>query len=126
MARAPEDDEGEGEEGGGDEGDGEGPREPVTSVPLTARHVRGYLGKTAQALEKLRMLAPTRSHLEHIAEDFLEMAEAYYDDGEHFFAEGDLVNAFACVNYAHGWLDAGARLGLWDVEEDDQLFTLAG
>ena len=127
MAQAPDDEEtGEGEEGPEDGGDGEVPREPVTSVPLTARHVRGYLGKTAQALEKLRLLAPTRSHLEHIAEDFLEMAEAYYDDGEHFFAQGDLVNAFACVNYAHGWLDAGARLGLWDVEEDDQLFTLAG
>jgi hypothetical protein len=127
VARARDDEEGTDEgEDGEDGGGGKGPREPVTSVPLTARHVRGYLGKTAQALEKLRMLAPTRSHLEHIAEDFLEMAEAYYDDGEHFFAEGDLVNAFACVNYAHGWLDAGARLGLWDVEEDDQLFTLAG
>jgi hypothetical protein len=117
------------DEDGGDDGEEaeEGQQsEPVTAVQLTAKHVRGYLEKTAEALEKLRLLAPTRSHLEHIAEDFLQMAEAYYDDGEHFFAQGDLVNAFACVNYAHGWLDAGARLGLWDVEEDDQLFTLAG
>ncbi len=53
------------------------------------------------------------------------MAEAYHSDGWHFFKEGDLVSAFACVSYAHGWLDAGARLGLWDVDEDDQLFTLA-
>jgi hypothetical protein len=117
--------DGDGEEGG-DEAEEGLESEPVSAVQLTAKHVRGYLGKTAEALEKLRLLAPTRSHLEHIAEDFLQMAEAYYDDGEHFFAQGDLVNAFACVNYAHGWLDAGARLGLWDVEEDDQLFTLAG
>ncbi len=115
-----------GEEGDVGEGDGGPARGPVPSVPLSARHVRAYLEKTAAALEKLRLSAPARSHLEHIAEDFLEMAEAYYEDGDHFFAEGDLVNAFACVNYAHGWLDAGARLGLWDVEEDDQLFTLAG
>jgi len=120
-------DEEEGGEGDGvEEAEGGPDRGPVTSVPLSARHVRAYLEKTAAALEKLRLAAPARSHLEHIAEDFLEMAEAYYEDGDHFFAEGDLVNAFACVNYAHGWLDAGARLGLWDVEEDDQLFTLAG
>jgi hypothetical protein len=53
------------------------------------------------------------------------MAEAYFKDANHFFAEGDLVNAFACVNYAHGWLDAGARLGLFDVGRDDVLFTLS-
>jgi hypothetical protein len=124
---------GDGPDGGGgggggdvDEGPDGGGREPVTAVPLSARHVRGYLEKTASALEKLRVVAPPRSHLETLAEDFLDMAEAYYEDGEHFYAEGDLVSAFACVNYAHGWLDAGARLGLWDVEEDDQLFTLAG
>jgi hypothetical protein len=70
--------------------------------------------------------AATSTRARTLAEDFLDMAEAYYEDGEHFYAEGDLVSAFACVNYAHGWLDAGARLGLWDVEEDDQLFTLAG
>jgi hypothetical protein len=53
------------------------------------------------------------------------MAEAYFKDANHFFAEGDFVNAFACVNYAHGWLDAGARLGLFDVGRDDVLFTLS-
>lgn len=52
------------------------------------------------------------------------MAQAYYDDAVHFLEKGDLANAFACVNYAHGWLDAGARLGLFDVGEDDRLFTL--
>jgi hypothetical protein len=53
------------------------------------------------------------------------MARAYFADANHFFAEGDYVNAFACVNYAHGWLDAGARLGLFDVGRDDALFTLS-
>jgi hypothetical protein len=52
------------------------------------------------------------------------MATCYYDDAKDFRAKGDHVNAFACVNYAHGWLDAGARLGLWDVGQDDLLFTL--
>ena len=52
------------------------------------------------------------------------MAKAYFEDARHFFDEGDFVNSFACVNYAHGWLDAGARLGLFDVGGDDELFTL--
>ncbi len=97
----------------------------VKSQPLDAEHVLDYLNRTGEALEKLRVTAPPRSHLEEVASDFLEMAEAYHTDGWHFFKEGDLVSAFACVSYAHGWLDAGARLGLWDVDEDDRLFTLA-
>ena len=59
------------------------------------------------------------------AENFLEMAQSYFSDANHFYEEGDYVNAFACVNYAHGWLDAGARFGLFDVDSDDRLFTLA-
>jgi len=101
------------------------PKGAVKSQPLEANHVLDYLERTGQALEKLHVTAPPRSHLEEVASDFLEMAEAYHSDGWHFFREGDLVSAFACVSYAHGWLDAGARMGLWDVDEDDKLFTLA-
>ncbi len=52
------------------------------------------------------------------------MARTYYSDAKHFAEQGDYVNAFASVNYAHGWLDCGARIGLFDVGQDDQLFTL--
>lgn len=52
------------------------------------------------------------------------MARSYYQDALHFREKGDAVNAFACINYAHGWLDCGARLGLFDVGENDRLFTL--
>lgn len=72
----------------------------------------------------MRIVAPERSFARKGAEDFLAMARAYFDDAECFFERGDRVNAFACVNYAHGWLDAGARLGFFDVGGDDQLFTL--
>ena len=37
---------------------------------------------------------------------------------------GDIVTAFAALNYAHGWLDAGARIGLFDVGHDSELFTV--
>ncbi|MEM4728706.1 MAG: GNAT family N-acetyltransferase [Thermoplasmata archaeon] len=80
---------------------------------------------TRRALEKVRIAVPRRSHYRKVAEDFLNMARSYFSDAGHFLEKGDLVRAFACVNYAHGWLDAGARLGLFDVDEDDRLFTLA-
>lgn len=53
------------------------------------------------------------------------MARAYHEDAKHFRDAGELDQALANVNYAHGWLDAGARMGLFDVGEDDQLFTLS-
>jgi uncharacterized protein len=83
-----------------------------------------YLDMTRRALEKLKVAAPARSFNRKLAESFLEMARSYYADATHFRQKGDFVNAFACVNYAHGWLDAGARIGLFDVNEDDRLFTL--
>ncbi len=83
-----------------------------------------YLDTTKRALEKIKIAAPPRSYGRTLAEDFLKMARSYYSDALHFKGEGDYVNAFASVNYAHGWLDCGARIGLFEVGEDDQLFTL--
>jgi len=57
------------------------------------------------------------------AEDALDMAQRYYDDAIHFKKKGELVTAFAALNYAHGWLDCGARLGLFKVK-DSRLFTV--
>jgi len=80
---------------------------------------------TERALEKAAIAVPKRSHLRRVAEDFVGMARAYYEDARHFRDQGELDKALANVNYAHGWLDAGARLGLFDVGGDDQLFTLS-
>ena len=58
-----------------------------------------------------------------IAEDFLSMANNYYNDGKFFKEKGDLLTALASFSYAHAWLDAGVRAHLFDAS-DDQLFTL--
>jgi len=58
------------------------------------------------------------------AEEFREMAASYLEDGRHFREDGDPVNALAAFSYGHAWLDAGARAGLFDVPEDDHLFTV--
>jgi hypothetical protein len=91
---------------------------------LTDAKIEKYLDLTARALAKIQVAPPKPSHLRDVADDFLTMATSYHKDAKHFASVGDYVNAFACVNYAHGWLDAGARLGLWDVGGDDVLFTL--
>jgi len=57
------------------------------------------------------------------AEQCLEMAAAYLRDGRHFRETGDLPDALAAFSYGHGWLDAGARIGVLDVPEEGHLFT---
>lgn len=90
---------------------------------LTQERVKKYLAITKKALSQLKHTSPKNTHNEKIAQDFLTMATSYYSDAQHFYKKGELVNAFACINYAHGWLDAGARLGLWDTG-GSELFTV--
>jgi uncharacterized protein len=86
--------------------------------------VEKYLRLTREALGRVTPAAPTRSYLRGASDDFLSMAQAYLSDAEHFSREGDSERALAAASYAHGWLDAGVRLGLLDGGEDDQRFTL--
>tara|TARA_Y100000310_G_C20691835_1_gene822803 strand:- start:4348 stop:4644 length:297 start_codon:yes stop_codon:yes gene_type:complete len=85
-----------------------------------------YFSITGKALKKVKIVEKGKVDFKKSAEDFLDMASRYYSDAEHFRDKGDFVNAFACLNYAHGWLDAGARLGLFDVDGDNVLFTVDG
>ena len=72
----------------------------------------------------MKVAVPERSFGRKMADDFLNMATSYYNDAVHFKGTGDYINAFASVNYAHGWIDCGTRIGLFDVDGDDRLFTL--
>ncbi|MBI3032566.1 DUF357 domain-containing protein [Candidatus Woesearchaeota archaeon] len=86
-----------------------------------------YFDITGRALKKVKIgkeNAKEKLDWKAAAADFLDMAQRYYDDAEHFKKKGEIVNAFAALNYAHGWLDAGARLGLFDVDGDNVLFTV--
>jgi len=55
----------------------------------------------------------------------LGMVNAYHSDAKFFLDEGRGDDAFAAVNYAHGWIDCGVRLGYLDGKGDWQLFTLS-
>jgi hypothetical protein len=91
---------------------------------ITDEKLNKYFEITGKALEKVKIAEEKGIAWQKSAEDFLDMAKRYYSDAEHFKEKGDIVNAFACLNYAHGWLDAGARLGFFDVEHDNKLFTV--
>lgn len=77
-----------------------------------------------EALSAATVAPPTGTPLASGAEDCLEMARSYLEDGRHFREEDDLVNALASFSYGHAWLDAGARLGALDVPREGHLFTV--
>ncbi len=91
---------------------------------ITAEKLEKYFSVTGKAIE-LAKQSGNRTSLVSERSDFLDMISRYFSDAKHFQSQGDMVNAFACLNYAHGWLDAGARLGIFDVH-DDSLFTVDG
>jgi len=83
-----------------------------------------YEEMLAAALEAATVAPPDGTPMAAAAADCTEMARSYLDDGRHFRAEDDLVNALAAFAYGHAWLDAGARVGLFDVPEEGHLFTV--
>ncbi|WP_406657172.1 DUF357 domain-containing protein [Methanolobus sp. ZRKC2] len=85
--------------------------------------VKRYERLLREALQKAEVSPIERSHMYKIAVDYRTMATSYYNDGIHFMESDDPVNALVCFSYGHAWLDAGARLGLFDVD-DDVLFTI--
>ena len=89
---------------------------------ITSEKLEKYFSVTKKALE-LAEKSGNRTKLKNEREDFLDMIKRYVSDAEHFAKKKDIVNAFAALNYAHGWLDAGARLGIFDVH-DSKLFTV--
>lgn len=93
---------------------------------ITDEKLKKYFDVTGRALKKVKIAHRKDIDWEGKAKDFLDMATHYFDDARYFEGKGDIVNAFACLNYAHGWLDAGARLGLFDVGKDNVLFTVDG
>ena len=88
---------------------------------ISVEQLEKYFDLTTKALEiaKKNIISGKESH----AKEIIDMVENYLSDARHFQATGDLVNAFAALNYAHGWLDSGVRLDVFEVD-DDSLFTV--
>lgn len=91
---------------------------------VTEQRLKKYFSVTQKALKIIKVAPPEGTHLHKIALDFLDMAKRYFNDAIHFREQGKWVNAFAALNYAHGWLDAGARFGVFEVQHNSELFTV--
>lgn len=83
-----------------------------------------YEALLAEALEAAEVAPPAGTPLHDAARAYEEMAASYLEDGRHFRADDDPVNALAAFSYGHGWLDAGARLGVFEVPTDGDLFPV--
>lgn len=87
---------------------------------------------TKQKLDKYFNLTETALKLvkkniikgkENEAKEIIDMVSNYLSDAHHFESKLDYINAFAALNYAHGWLDSGVRLDIFNVK-DNRLFTV--
>jgi len=89
---------------------------------ITEEKLDSYFKISQEAIDAVKKAGTDETRKEQ-AHDFFDMAKRYYSDAKYFKEKGDYVLAFAALNYAHGWLDAGARIGLFKVK-DSRLFTV--
>ena len=88
---------------------------------ITKEKLEKYFKITSEALKKAKKNIIKGK--ESQAKEIIEMVENYLSDAKHFQLKKDFVNCFGALNYAHGWLDSGVRLDIFNVK-DDKLFTI--
>jgi len=88
---------------------------------ITKQKIEKYLNLTSKALAKAK--EKIIKGKESYAKEIIEMVSNYLSDAKHFQSKKDFVNSFAAINYAHGWLDSGVRLDIFNVN-DNKLFTI--
>ncbi len=88
---------------------------------VTKEKIEKYFVLTSTALEEVKKNIISGKGKE--AKEIIDMVKNYLSDAKHFEEKGDFVDSFAALNYAHGWLDSGVRLEIFNVK-DDKLFTI--
>ena len=88
---------------------------------ITKQRLERYFKLTSKALKKAK--DNTVKGKESEGKEIIEMVSNYLSDAKYFREKDDFVNSFAALNYAHGWLDAGVRLEIFDIK-DNKLFTI--
>ncbi|MFH1365539.1 MAG: DUF357 domain-containing protein [archaeon] len=88
---------------------------------ITGEKIKKYFSITEKAL-KIAKKSIIKGKEEQ-AKEIIDMASNYLGDARYFEKKQDLVNSFAAINYAHGWIDSGVRLEIFDVK-DNKFFTI--
>lgn len=88
---------------------------------ITKQKIKKYSNLTSTALKQIKKNIIKGK--ENSAKEIIDMVSNYLSDAKYFEQKEDFVNAFAALNYAHGWIDSGVRLGIFNVT-DKKLFTV--
>ena len=88
---------------------------------ITKEKIKKYFSLTNEAIKIVKKAIIKGKEAQ--AKEIIEMASNYMIDAKYFENKKDLVNAFAAINYAHGWIDSGVRLDVFNVK-DNKLFTI--
>lgn len=64
------------------------------------KEINKWLPKCREEVKKIKKVKD---------KEFLENAQAYISDTEHFLQKGDLVRAFEAIVWAWAWLEIGQR-----------------
>lgn len=80
---------------------------------LTDERLQREFKVTKEALDKVKIIINKDDKLRKTALEFLDTAQRYYKDAIYFKEKNDKASAFGALNYAHGWLDAGKRVGFF-------------
>jgi len=88
---------------------------------ISIEKLKKYFDLTERGLNEVKKNIFRGKEIE--GKEIIEMVSNYLSDAHHFKNKDDWVNAFAALNYAHGWLDSGVRLKIFNVNDRD-LFTI--
>lgn len=92
--------------------------------------IRIYHSDLLRAFQDVTFSVPEGTPLGSITHEIREMVCSYLSDALSFRGNGDIVNEYASLAYAHGWLDAGIFLGYFSgispflyLPGDDSIFS---
>jgi len=88
---------------------------------ITEQKLRAYFEISEKALETIKSSVSKGKEKE--AKEIIEMVHCYISDAKFFKEKNDFVNCLASLSYAYGWIDCGARLGIFNVK-DRKMFTV--
>jgi hypothetical protein len=87
---------------------------------ITKEKLEKYFQISKQALQEIKNNISEGREKE--AKEIIEMVECYVKDAKFFEEKSDYVNCLASLSYAYGWIDCGARLKVFKVN-NRKLFT---
>ncbi len=86
-----------------------------TDPKLKERLVK-YLKKAENKFKEATISPALSEEQKKISKKIIEYSLNYFDDAKHFYDKGMLIDSFAALEYAEGYLDAGIHTGLIQIK----------